>query len=342
MIKVDFTSAYLTSDWILSRVSDLEIFSYYMGGDFRVGRAYCSPLRYEKKPSFAVYQTDNGLRFKDFGSDYQGNCFRFVMELYGISYYESIRKVAEDFNLTTKTGLKMDIPIKHKIEKKPKPRLFFKLDLRPFKPSDLAYWASYGVSHQTLVKYDVMACRRALLMEGTRLKSAIFETKGNPTYSYKFDTRYKIYKPFDKNFKWLSNTTALDIQGYKQLPDSGELLIITKGMKDILCLRDLGYLAIAPQTEVSFIPLSLIDSLKIRFARIIIWYDEDKCGTEASTRISKEYGLMAISTGTEEQKDVSDYFKKYGKEKTQELITNLINDKPGNNPASIPIKQTSV
>ena len=55
-------------------------------------------------------------------------------------------------------------------------------------------------------------------------------------YAYKVYNHFKIYKPYaDKYTKWRNNLTELDIQGYKQLPKTGDILVITKSMKDVMC-----------------------------------------------------------------------------------------------------------
>ena len=51
-------------------------------------------------------------------------------------------------------------------------------------------------------------------------------------------TSYKIYQPNSKSMKWLSNVDKTIHQGYTNLPASGELLIITKSLKDVMSLHD--------------------------------------------------------------------------------------------------------
>ena len=46
----------LSDEEILSRVTCLDIFSYYIGKDFKYGRAICSPLRKDKSPSFTIFK----------------------------------------------------------------------------------------------------------------------------------------------------------------------------------------------------------------------------------------------------------------------------------------------
>jgi len=95
------------------------------------------------------------------------------------------------------------------------------------------------------------------------------------TYAFKFKDRYKIYAPYDKENKWLSNTRKTDIQGYSQLPTKGERLIITSSLKDVMCLNAAGYHSIALQSEMEVPDEKLISKLKDRFKTIEILYDND-------------------------------------------------------------------
>ena len=53
-------------------------------------------------------------------------------------------------------------------------------------------------------------------------------------YAYKVNSKFKIYRPLNSKYtKWRTNLEITDIQGYAQLPDTNDLLIITKSLKDI-------------------------------------------------------------------------------------------------------------
>ena len=95
------------------------------------------------------------------------------------------------------------------------------------------------------------------------------------TYAFKFNSRYKIYSPYDDKNKWLSNTKKTDVQGYNQLPNKGERLIITSSLKDVMCLYAAGYNSIAMQSEMQIPDEKLINELKERFNTIEILYDND-------------------------------------------------------------------
>lgn len=96
-------------------------------------------------------------------------------------------------------------------------------------------------------------------------------------YAYKVYNNFKIYRPLaDKYHKWRNNLTEYDIQGYKQLPEKGDILIITKSLKDVMCLCKMGIPAVSPASESTFIPNIALEELKKRFKRIIILLIEIK------------------------------------------------------------------
>ena len=60
-------------------ISEYQIFSYYLGRDFKSGVVMNSPLRQDDKPSFSIFTDRKGtLRFKDFGTGDTGDCFTLI------------------------------------------------------------------------------------------------------------------------------------------------------------------------------------------------------------------------------------------------------------------------
>jgi hypothetical protein len=134
--------------------------------------------------------------------------------------------------------------------------------------------------------------------------------------------RYKIYQPYNKKVKWLNNFVDGTLSGFSQLPEYGDLLFITSSLKDGMCLHDLGYNFIAPQAESHIINKKVFNDLKLRFKKIITFYDNDEAGIENAKRNKKLYEIDYIKTNSLLEKDISDYYKKYGKEKSLNLIKN--------------------
>ena len=101
----------------------------------------------------------------------------------------------------------------------------------------------------------------------------------------------------------------------------GDLLVVTKSMKDVMCLYSLGITAIAPNSENLFLTESQFEKLSKRFKKIVVFYDNDLPGIHNMNQIRKKFNIDCIfiprSYGA---KDISDFHAKYGREKTLNLI----------------------
>lgn len=191
---------------------------------------------------------------------------------------------------------------------------------------DFEYFHKLGISEKTLKKYGVHTARAIYVEEDLYWRS----TEKNPIFVYQFPSgTFKVYRPLSKDStkKWKSNCTIKDIQGYYQLPTSSKLLIITSSMKDVMVLRELGYNAIAFNSEG--IPTKgengkfvaeTIEHLKERFDNVVLFLDNDAAGKAYSIKLSKHYGIPYILIPDNEPKDISDYLSKYGRRKTKRMF----------------------
>ena len=145
-------------------------------------------------------------------------------------------------------------------------------------------------------------------------------------YAYKVYDHFKIYRPLaDKYTKWRNNLTEYDIQGYAQLPEKGNLLIITKSMKDVMCLKELGYNAISPSSESTFIPDNALEVLKKRFKHILICFDRDAPGVKNMRKISLKTGLNCFLVHKKfKSKDISDAIKNNNFEVVSEWLNQTL------------------
>ena len=175
---------------------------------------------------------------------------------------------------------------------------------------DKKYWSQFGISLKTLKKFNVNSIKY-YLCDG--IVKGIYKDE-NPMFAYKVYDRFKIYRPLgDKYTKWRNNLTEFDIQGYAQLPKNGELLIITKSLKDVMCLYEMGYTAISPSSESTFIPESVLKQLKRRFKRLLVCFDRDEAGVKNMRKISKKTGLNGFLVHKKfKSKDISDAVKNNG------------------------------
>jgi len=319
----------LTKDNILTVSSEEEIMRYYLGFDFEIGRTYNSPLRKDNNPSFALYYNRyNQLKFKDFNG-IQGSCFDLVMNLYNLGFVETLIRI----NNNMKLGLGYQDGSNQHSEKDVvrytgfKAKIIKKSNLIQFKPQhftpqDLEYWHQYGITKDILKKYDVYSAKYVFLNKVLVLRYFY----NNPIYCYKFSNAIKVYRPEAKkgNFKWMSNITSRDIQGLNQLPKSGNTLIITKALKDVMCLHALGYNAIAPQSETTYMAEDIVKDITSRFNHIYILFDLDDAGRKGAYMLNTYLDSKIVFIPYVDYKDITDYYKVMGKTKTLKLLNKII------------------
>lgn len=306
---------------LLEKVSDYDIYSYYLGS-IKPKKLINSPLRPDDKiPSFAVFPTNDGtLLFKDHGTGVAGNALKFLKLYKGIDTREELErellKIVKWVNpsQTTRKAVR-------KAENGPS-ELNFGIVRQPFTEVDKQYWKQFHISMNTLKKFDVFSIKYFLCNDVVR---GVYKND-SPMYAYKVDSRFKIYRPLASKYtKWRTNLTNTNIQGYAQLPPFGNLLIITKSLKDVMCLYEMGIAAISPSSETTFLPDDVLESLHQRFKHIIILYDRDVAGVKNARQYSKQYGLDAIFVHKKfKAKDVSDAVKANGFVVVKEWLTKTV------------------
>lgn len=323
---------------ILAQVSDYEIYSYYLGYAFQIGRIMSSPFRTDSKPSFNIYKDRfyNGLLHKDFGdSRFTGDCFSFVEQRFpGSTYKEAMERVYRDIVLG---NLKRYLSYTDRKPTETTTKLRCLIQYEPkykFTDVDTKYWGEIGLTEQWL-KYFKIYPAENLFVDGTEIWTT---TLNNPIFIYKIFDKIKGYRPLEetKSKKWISNVSRYDIQGWEQLPEinDNETIIITKSLKDVAVLRTLGYLAIAPSAESVMIPQTAMKLLYERYGikRFILLYDRDHGGMMGAKKMFTAYrGTYNITfkfIGRGFPKDVADFRRIYGESSTKRYLTNLLNYVP--------------
>ena len=325
IILDEYEKLLLCEENILRYTTDEAIFAHYLG-DLKTNKAILSPLRKESNPSFVLFYSNkyNRIMFYDHATGDKGTFVNFISILYNVDRQTALAIVAKDLGidkyfsideiypkgrvLAPKIGKSIDISSDEKS---------VKIKARNWQICDAKYWSQYGIHKSTLITYRVCPVKYIFIGNHTviaadELAYAYRECKDN-------EVRYKIYQPYNKTFKWHSDFLPNTLSGYAQLPPVGKLLFITSSLKDLMCLYELGYAAVSPQSENHEFKDSLIEEFKSRFDKIVIFYDSDEPGRKFSAKLSEEYNLPRIDTDSK-YKDISDYIKYKGIEEANRLI----------------------
>ena len=318
----------ITKEFLLSKNSEETYMSTYLRVPIKRG-LFCSPLRKDHKPTCSFCHSKKGeLMYHDFGTGFHENFVGVVMEIHKCSYQEALNVIAEDFGYISKAEDRPAVKIKvSNVKLEEKTETLIQIKPKAFSEQELKWWKGFGVTEKTLKKYKVFSCD-SIFLNGDYFSSS---SPRVPIYGYYCGKKngqelWRIYFPSKRSFRFLSNVGKSYIQGAKQLPKIGDVLLITKSQKDVMLAYELGVPAIAPCSEVLFLSNKQIQHLKKRFKTIVVCYDTDLTGIHNLKQIKvkhpdlhtffipRKYGV----------KDISDFFKKYGEEETRRLAGELL------------------
>jgi hypothetical protein len=299
---------------ILNYVDQAEVYSRFLNYTPEENTFYSSPFSKDKNPSFRFQWYEGRLLYKCFSTNQAGNCIELVAYLERCSNQDAIQIIANRLNIKNERCV-VEKPIFAKKETK--------IEVIPFDYYPMSfhrYWSNFGVTKEILDLYDIKPAKQVWLND-----FIVSQYKdSSPVIRYRVNGRYKIYKPLDNQYKWLSNTKQYDIFGLTQLPKKGELLIISKAMKDICCWKSLGYWSIATCSEVVLIPNDVMEDLKKRFKKIIVVLDNDEAGILTMKKYINAYSLacyyVPLSTGF---KDIAEVRENTSEKYLKKLSHNL-------------------
>lgn len=304
-----------TKEYILERIDDFSLYQRYIP-ELKLRKAFCSPLRNDSNPSFSIFPTKDGsILYKDHANGESGDVFKFLKQLWNCSIYEVYQKIVDDLPSTVELAKQkqrvcaQDITISIRRQK--------------FSQSDLDYWNRYNISIDTLTRYKVTAIKYFVIDGIVQAE----HKQDDPMFAYKVNDKFKIYRPLTKykKNKWRGSLSKRNVFGLEQLPKQGNMLIITKSLKDVMVLYDLGYDAVAPASESTEIPSDIMLDLLNRFKTVIFFFDNDEAGIQFSTKMANKYSTPRMEIDAKHQvKDISDFIEKYDTDSTKAFLSSFL------------------
>lgn len=336
----------LTVKNILKMVPEETLWRHYIGSSFQLNKSFSAPYREDKNPSFSIkLDYRDRLMFADFGKGEYGDIINYIRMVYSESFPHALERINYDFKLElgnnpayipskskaiTKTNLKQYDRFSRDFAKDKSSSVKIQIAPRKYEDSDLEYWNSYGITKKTLDFYNVY-CIKKLFLDGV-LRYTHQTGEANPCYAYHFkkSDHIKCYFPKQQSQRFVSNVNNYeDIQGYYQctgLKDltKAKLLVLTKSMKDCMCLRELGYDAMAIHGEGHRFNEDFIRHIKKYYKWILSVYDMDETGVKGAKYLWKTYGIVPYfiprKYRTKQCKDITDLRKLYGHAITEEFL----------------------
>jgi hypothetical protein len=318
----------LNLEEILKHTTEYDIYSYYLGSKFDVGKIMSSPFRQDLKPSFGIFKssTSNNLLWKDQATGETGNVITFVRKLQDLYHNKQALKLI--WEEVVKGNLCISKRGRVITEAYESIATIISVKRRNYSDVDYAYWGKYNISRETLDKFNVFPISYFWVND---VQQKLIYSRTSPMYAYKIFSKFKIYRPLStaRLEKWRTNCSSIDLQGYEQLPNNGDLLIITKSLKDVMVLYNLGYTAVALQSENDHLNKGIYNALSKRFKRIVIFFDCDKPGINSAIKLAGRYQVEYIHLDSSNLelynvKDISDYVNVFGQTLASDTMKSLL------------------
>lgn len=313
----------ITKEFILSRITEEDIFLKYLNIYPNTTQRFRNPLRQDAHADCCFYRDGRGvLKFKDFAYRHNLDCFNVVQLVHQLNYGHALKRIVEDFKLFEKDyDFSVVANWREVTEQAAKKLSIIQVKRKEFTKEELEWWRSQGIHVDILNLYKVSSLQFVWL-NGDVIYSY---TKKDPGYVYHFgsDYNYKVYYPFRSSYRFLQNISKSTLQGWEQLPLEGKFLVITKSMKDVMCLHSYDIPAVAPTSETILIEESIFSKLSDRFFYVFTLFDRDKAGLHMSWLMRKTYNTIPLMFDKGEPKDFTDNFKQYGTSYMSELIEEI-------------------
>ena len=312
---------------IESKISEGELLQYYLG----IKEVPCvikSPLREDKRASFGIYSLDGiHIYYTDFSTKDTGSTYQLLSKMWGLTFSQTLEKIYHEL-------VKHDKTINVNAIQKPKINVYSSLEdntnlevkIRDWKNYDIEYWKSYGVPLEWLEWAEVYPISFKIVIKNDR--RYVFPAE---KYAYAFvehkenNVTLKIYQPFSTTHKWANKHDRSVVSLWTKIPQTGDKVVICSSLKDALCLSaNTKIPALAIQGEGYGMSDTAIAELRKRFSKQYIILDNDKAGLSDAVKLAERTGFTnLVIPSFEGGKDLSDYFKLFGKSRFVELIKNL-------------------
>jgi hypothetical protein len=314
-----------------AKLNDFDVIEYYFGFRPNTGEKITSPIRFDRTPNcqFSVYR--GKLRFRDWKMDRPYDMWDLLQAKFNKSFAQVVDMVGRDLVEGKLSEKKAPVPqgIVNPGKK------IIEVTLMPFKKVHGEYLSQFGITRKICHEFKVFAIGAAWV-NGYQIYT---HSDGDPCIGYFFgsnefgDERWKLYffqreRGHGRRSRFLGNTQR--INGWKQLPERGSHLVITKSMKDVLTLKRLGVTAIAMQSEHIEPYPEIVEELQGRFDQLFSLFDFDRVGVSMAQSLRKKYNIKPLFLtrghfGTRDwgAKDISDYVKLHGVEKVTAVVEHV-------------------
>jgi hypothetical protein len=296
----------LNKEEILKKISTYDIYRQYQG-PFALNEITVNKHRGETNPSLIISSKLHfDLRHKDFGdSNWRGDCFNFVQQIYKCDYNQALIKINTDFDLglgepdRTFTGNRIVTWEQPVIERKPPP-LIQVVYYANMTKSYMDYWARLEQGESDLRRERIFQPKE---IWRNKRKVPLGELI---TFCYQYEDKWKIYRPFApkkalftpmNQWKWDSNVPFDYLDNIQAIKPNCSKAFLAKSKKDRMVLQkalQTDCMSDAQAEDPACLTIQALNSYKAIDWRYVI-ADNDKKGKEFSWWLTGNHGFKHVN-----------------------------------------------
>ena len=295
---------------IFQNFDEISIAEIFIKDRIKLNKAILSPFRDEKRASFSFYKHKmNGrLWWKDHSLGIHGNVVDLVKIMYGVDYKEALKIISENLYIPYKKRETIE-----NIEKE--------YTVKKIKFGDFEYYKLYNIEKEFL---DLYGIKEVFSIYNKNRGYYSYIKEGQICYGYQLSDKWKFNIPNSDN-RFFGNMTKDLILGIEHIDFNNKILIITKSIKDVILLKQIGFNSIAFQSELIIPNSDYLESIINHYQKVYILFDNDSTGINASNIFANEYGVIPLTIPLKSKcKDITDISKMYGIEICKQLMKKLL------------------
>jgi hypothetical protein len=290
-------------------VDQLRLWQHIIGRYVTVNKTdtFCNPLRPDRKPGCYLREYNGVILLTDWARPEYNRytCFHAYADLLGYS----LREVATEI-LNGKDNFILP-QFKDKIIELPK-RKEITFEARKWKSYDVDYWSRKGITREQLEKDGVYSVER-FAVDGH-----LYYSNGH-CYAYTFPSgNVKLYQPFNKEAKWISNTIKEDVW---IIGEETENCVISKAYKDAREIHNL-----TGMRTYAFLNERIVPEVEDwNHWSTFILYDNDVSGITGAFRVADNINRSLPKFIPKELgKDIDEVIEKRGLEYSKQILNRLL------------------
>lgn len=277
-----------------SKISEYDIYRYYIGSEIKLNTMMRSPFHKDKHPSFSIGVSSSGrMVWRDYAMDEKGGWTDMVARMFNLTYPQILEKVCKDMYLLDGKDEHQKIISQYTQPVIESRQTLIQVTTKKFTADDMKYWGSYLIGKEELQKENVYSVKDYYI---NRVKQVL--KKDERCYAYYYEGRgMKIYHP-DRTRdegRWKSSIPCSLVENIENL-NGDKRVLITKSKKDRVVLSQIvPYVVLSVQNEGSS---GYTEEFRkqLEDREVIICYDADDAGVKNCKKICDTWGYRYVNT----------------------------------------------